>query len=203
MDFLENAWFFILAGGPVMWPLLAVSLWLWTLIMAKSLWLWRTGREHIDLVLATQCLLGKASPPPPETGPMAGALEYFMAQPGRGGKADLSLWEMSVRHQAPRLWRHMDAILILAAAAPLLGLLGTVTGMIDTFEVIGIFGTGNAQAMAGGISEALITTQTGLMVAIPGVLAGWALRRGVRKQINRLLSFQRAVASWLESREAF
>jgi len=50
-----------------------------------------------------------------------------------------------------------------------MGLLGTVTGMIATFDSIAIFGTGNTRAMAGGISEALITTQTGLLVAIPGV----------------------------------
>ena len=53
--------------------------------------------------------------------------------------------------------------------APLLGLLGTVTGMMSTFEVMSLFGTGNAKGMAGGISEALITTQTGLIVAIPGL----------------------------------
>jgi hypothetical protein len=56
---------------------------------------------------------------------------------------------------------------VLAAVAPLLGLLGTVTGMIATFDVLAVFGTGNAKAMAGGISEALITTQTGLLVALP------------------------------------
>ena len=64
---------------------------------------------------------------------------------------------------------HFAFIRILAGVAPLLGLLGTVTGMMATFDVITIFGTGNAKAMAGGISVALITTQTGLMVSIPGL----------------------------------
>ena len=66
---------------------------------------------------------------------------------------------------------------ILAAIAPLLGLLGTVLGMIETFDVIAMFGTGNARAMAGGISVALITTQTGLLVAIPGLLMSNRLGR--------------------------
>jgi len=202
VEFFDRAWGFILAGGPVMWPLLAVSLWLWTLILAKALWLWRTGRERVDLGLAVDCLLGNAQPPEARRGPLSGALDYYLNQPYHGGRADLILWEVAVRHQGPRLWRHIETILVLAAAAPLLGLLGTVTGMIDTFQVICMFGTGNAQSMASGISEALVTTQTGLLVAIPGVLAGWGLRRAVRRQINRLLAFQKAVGSWLESKEA-
>ena len=54
--------------------------------------------------------------------------------------------------------------------APLLGLLGTVTGMINTFQAITLFGTGDPTRMAGGISQALVTTQLGLYVAVPTVL---------------------------------
>jgi biopolymer transport protein ExbB len=75
--------------------------------------------------------------------------------------------------------------------------------MIQTFDVIRIFGTGNAQAMASGISEALITTQTGLLVAIPGLLAGHALRRQIKKNQMQLVSFQQAVTRWLKSEEAY
>ena len=59
---------------------------------------------------------------------------------------------------------------ILAAIAPLLGLLGTVTGMISTFQSITLFGTGDPKLMAGGISQALVTTVLGLVVAIPLIL---------------------------------
>jgi biopolymer transport protein ExbB len=59
----------------------------------------------------------------------------------------------------------------LAAVAPLLGLLGTVSGMISTFDVITELGAGNPKLLSGGISEALVTTKFGLLVAIPGVLA--------------------------------
>jgi biopolymer transport protein ExbB len=59
---------------------------------------------------------------------------------------------------------------VLAAVAPLLGLLGTVTGMIATFQSITLFGTGDPKLMAGGISTALVTTVLGLVAAIPLVL---------------------------------
>lgn len=72
---------------------------------------------------------------------------------------------------------------MLAAIAPLLGLLGTVTGMIDTFHVITLHGTGDPRMMSGGISEALITTQTGLLVAIPGLyMKGFLDRRACNLQ---------------------
>ena len=63
-----------------------------------------------------------------------------------------------------------DLSKIIAAVAPLMGLLGTVTGMIITFQAITIFGAGDPKAMAGGISSALVTTVLGLLVAIPTVL---------------------------------
>jgi len=72
--------------------------------------------------------------------------------------------------EAPALERGLSSIKILAVIAPLLGLLGTVTGMIETFQSITIFGTGDAKLMAGGISQALITTVLGLVVAIPLIL---------------------------------
>lgn len=74
--------------------------------------------------------------------------------------------------EAPRLERFGTLIAITAAVAPLLGLLGTVTGMISTFDVITEYGTGDPKLLAGGISEALVTTKLGLVVAIPALLLG-------------------------------
>lgn len=71
---------------------------------------------------------------------------------------------------AQRLRRGLSALSIFAAVSPLLGLLGTVTGMIETFQVITLFGAGDPRLMSGGISQALITTQLGLSVAIPLLL---------------------------------
>jgi len=69
--------------------------------------------------------------------------------------------------ETPRVQRGLSIIKILAVVAPLLGLLGTVTGMIQTFQSITLFGTGDPKLMAGGISQALVTTVLGLMAAIP------------------------------------
>jgi biopolymer transport protein ExbB len=66
--------------------------------------------------------------------------------------------------------RGLPTVAVLAAVSPLLGLLGTVTGMIETFQSITLFGTGDPKLMSGGISQALVTTQLGLSVAIPLVL---------------------------------
>lgn len=82
---------------------------------------------------------------------------------------ELKLDEAILR-EAPSLEKWQGGIKVLAAVAPLLGLLGTVTGMIATFQAITLFGTGDPKLMAGGISQALVTTVLGLCVAIPLVL---------------------------------
>ncbi|MBU0483149.1 MAG: MotA/TolQ/ExbB proton channel family protein [Proteobacteria bacterium] len=79
--------------------------------------------------------------------------------------------------------RFGNFILVIAAVAPLLGLLGTVTGMISTFDVITVHGTGDPKLLSGGISEALITTMFGLLVAIPLLLLG-NLSRGWAENIK-------------------
>jgi len=76
----------------------------------------------------------------------------------------------AVLKEVPRINRHLSLLKIVAAVAPLLGLLGTVTGMIITFQAITLFGAGDPRLMAGGISQALITTVLGLSVAIPVLL---------------------------------
>ena len=86
----------------------------------------------------------------------------------------------------PKLERFLPFIALTAAAAPLLGLLGTVTGMIETFNLITIFGTGDAKSLSGGISEALITTALGLCVAIPALLLHGLLARMARQKIGDL-----------------
>ena len=72
--------------------------------------------------------------------------------------------------ETPAIRRRLSTLKVLAGVAPLLGLLGTVTGMVETFDVITLFGSGDAKLMAGGISQALVTTALGLTVAIPILL---------------------------------
>ena len=75
---------------------------------------------------------------------------------------------------------------MIATVAPLLGLLGTVTGMIRTFQSITLFGAGDPRMMAGGISEALMTTMLGLVAAIPLVLLHAALANNTKKIVDTL-----------------
>jgi len=90
--------------------------------------------------------------------------------------------ESALLAEAPKLERSLSLLGALAGVAPLLGLLGTVSGMIATFDTISAAGTTNPRLLSGGISEALITTQLGLMVAIPLLLAHAWLRRWVERR---------------------
>ena len=165
-------------GGWIMGPLVVVSVVMWTLIIdrlrdfrgltAGDL----DGRAAVDAVAA-----GDGAALDGRTGLRARLVREFLAE--RTGRAPLDreiLAECALRLRR-QLDRGLAPITVLAAVAPLLGLLGTVLGMIETFDVISVFGTGNARALAGGISVALITTQTGLLVAIPGLIMANRLAR--------------------------
>ncbi len=102
--------------------------------------------------------------------------------------------ESALLAEAPRLERSLSMLGALAGVAPLLGLLGTVSGMIATFDTISTAGTGNPRLLSGGISEALITTQLGLMIAIPLLLAHawlsrWVQRREAMLEYNAIQAF--------------
>ncbi len=91
--------------------------------------------------------------------------------------------------------RGLPTVAVLAAVSPLLGLLGTVTGMIETFQSITLFGTGDPKLMSGGISQALITTQLGLAVAIPLVLFHSLLVGRANRIVEKLGKFSSDIVS--------
>ena len=93
--------------------------------------------------------------------------------------------------EMPKLTRFLTIVKIISVVAPLMGLLGTVTGMINTFQAITLFGTGDPKLMAGGISTALVTTVLGLVVAIPTTLI-YALLNTRSKAIVSILQEQSA-----------
>lgn len=103
---------------------------------------------------------------------------------------ELKLGE-AILKELPRLQRGILFIKVISVVAPLLGLLGTVTGMIQTFQAITLFGTGDPQTMAGGISQALVTTVLGLTVAIPTVLLH-TIVSGRSRDITQILQEQSA-----------
>ena len=85
--------------------------------------------------------------------------------------------------------RRLPLLAVIATAAPLMGLLGTVVGMVKTFALITVFGTGNAGKLAGGISEVLVATELGLLVAIPALVAHGFLAHLIHKKLAMLESY--------------
>jgi len=97
----------------------------------------------------------------------------------------------AILKESPKINSGLSLLKIIAMVAPLLGLLGTVTGMIIVFQAITIYGAGDPKAMAGGISSALVTTVLGLVVAIPTLLLHTMLS-GKAKQLLHVLEQQTA-----------
>ena len=105
--------------------------------------------------------------------PLGRVLKIYQDNPDSDPESmELKLAE-GILKEGPKLNAWVMFIKIIATSAPLLGLLGTVTGMIQTFQAITLYGAGDPQTMAGGISQALVTTVLGLVVAIPTVFLHW------------------------------
>jgi len=166
----------IKAGGLLMWPLLICSI-LSLAIILERLWFLQTRR-----IIPTQ-LVARV-----RAWDEAGALDANILNKLRAGSPlgrilaaglanrhqDREVMKESVeevgRHEVHDLERFLNALGTIAVITPLLGLLGTVIGMIKVFEVITALGIGDPGVLAEGISEALITTATGLTIAIPSLM---------------------------------
>jgi biopolymer transport protein ExbB len=178
---------YLQAGGPVMPPLAGISLAMWLLIINRALFFRRLHRRNMPFQTARDHLREGRLPDRREySGAIALLVTHFLQARSGERLLDRFILEETVQRLNRSLSDHLQVIGVLAAVAPLLGLLGTVTGMIATFDIMAVFGTGNAKAMAGGISEALITTQTGLLVAIPGLYMKGFLDRRARNLQQRI-----------------
>lgn len=176
---------FFQAGGPVMYPLSVVAI--LALLLSLERWLTFTRRGRVskkfiqkifDLVDQKQFEAAYNLAKSQNTC-MGNAMAAILANVPRCSRisAEKALRETMLREQ-PLLERRMGFVGALGSSAPLLGLLGTVTGMISLFKVITDVGTNDAKVLAGGIAEALITTETGLIIAIPVLLLhGWLTER--------------------------
>ena len=184
MELLYGATEYLLQGGWVMVPLIACSVVMWTLIGERLYFFHSLTRRDIRIRDAIAMFEEKRA-----TGEGRGLRARLVAHcskemTGRPGLDKRILYYCALK-QRPVLTRHLAAIAVLASVAPLLGLLGTVIGMVDTFDVLAVFGTGNVKGLASGISVALITTQSGLLVAIPGLLlSGYLYRRAARLEMR-------------------
>ena len=165
------------SGGVVMIPLAFVALCLVVLVTDRFFVLLRQGHHSLrfcDRVLAL-CGEGRFE----DAGHLAerakGILSQTLSVCLAHRNSPPALLDDAIQetflHEFPKLERFLPSIRMLSSVAPMLGLLGTVTGIITTFDVITVMGGGQPRLMAGGIAEALMTTATGLAIAIPGLLA--------------------------------
>ena len=180
-------------GGPIVWPILAISIIAVAIVVERSVFLWRR-RMDVEGVMGR--IAAWAAEQKWEL--CQSACEKLRDKPiARVVAAGLGCRRMqreemenalqeAILREVPDMERALSTLGMLAAIAPLLGLLGTVTGMIDTFHVITQHGTGDPRMMSGGISEALVTTMLGLSVAIPIMLAHTLLNRTVDNHIGQM-----------------
>jgi biopolymer transport protein ExbB len=179
-------------GGWVMWPLLLCSILALGIALERA-WTLRESRVIPDHLVAQVWQLLKAN----DLGEEKLAAVRASSPLGRVLAAGLALREAPRdvmkeriedigRHVSHDLERNLNALGTIAAIAPFLGLLGTVSGLIRVFSSIDAEGLGNPAALAGGISEALITTFAGLALAIPALVAYRHFRGRVLELVLRI-----------------
>ncbi len=165
---LDSVEAIIAAGGPVLYLILIIAFLLWLLILERY---WFLTWEH------------------PKN------LSYCLNRWTEQSK--LNWYGLKIRDElistlSLALHNHVNTIKTLIALCPLLGLLGTVMGMIEVFDVLAITGTGNARAMANSISQATIPTMAGMVVALSGMYFSVDISRRVKNESFRLKEdFQR------------
>jgi biopolymer transport protein ExbB len=174
------------AGGPVVWPIVGVALIALIIVVTRAWYLNRVhaNTDHFMNEVNTMAARGDWAAADDMVArhakrhlPVIEVIKAGLAVRDRDRETQESVLQEAILHQLPSIERGLSVLAVLGAVAPLLGLLGTVTGMINTFRVITLFGTSDPKLMSGGISEALVTTELGLMVAIPVMLMHTLLSR--------------------------
>ncbi len=169
-------WELFKAGGPIMWPLLALAILALGIILER---LWSLRRATIlpagvtdqVLTLVREQRVGSEHIASLRThSPLGRVLATVLTERKRPHDILVSRTEDTGRQVVHGLSRWLNTLGTIAIVSPLVGLLGTVTGMIRMFLVITEFGVGDASRLAGGIGEALMTTAFGLVVAIPAYI---------------------------------
>jgi biopolymer transport protein ExbB len=155
-DFME-------LGGPVLYVIAMVILWMWVLILERIIYFRTAHHQHVAVESAVW--LGRQE------------RTSWHAEQVRAGM---------VSRIAVAAHGSIPMIKTMVALCPLLGLVGTVTGMIDVFDVLAIAGTGNARSMAAGVSKATIPTMAGMVGALSGVFAAALISRTAARAVKDL-----------------
>ena len=155
-DFLE-------LGGNVLLLIMLITLVLWALIYERYSYFRGPFRQLVDEHMA-----------------------HWQARGDHGSWAARRIREQLISDARLKADANIAYIKVLVALAPFLGLLGTVTGMIEVFDVMALTGSGNARAMAAGISKATLPTMAGMVVALSGLFFTNALERKAGREVNQL-----------------
>ena len=162
-NLLEHLQELLERGGPVVGVIFLVSVLMWALILERYWFIYISHPQRMRV-----------------------AVERWAQRTDHTSWYAQRIREGLIAEVTSSLRRFLLPIETLTAILPLLGLLGTVTGMIKTFDVIMLFGTGNARGLAAGISEALITTTAGLVTAITGLYFSVHLRHRADAERHKL-----------------
>jgi len=180
-------WELVRAGGPFMWPIIVCSI-AAVGILLERLWTLQRKRvlpqeliKKISQLAETNQVNPKVIEALEKNSPLGRVLAAALANRDRGREIMMERVQDTGRHVVHELERFLNTLGTIASISPLLGLLGTVTGIIRAFNAVMLGGMGDPRLLAGGISEALITTAGGLAVAIPSFIAFRYLRGKVER----------------------
>lgn len=153
-NILDSLSAFMAQGGILMYAIAALTLWMWILVFERVLFL--KGALKADVQYS---------------------LSIWEARTERKSWNAHQIRNAMISRMNEKIDNNLDMITALVAMCPLMGLLGTVTGMIEVFSVLSLSGGGDAKSMAGGVSKATIPTMSGMVAAISGVFANTYLQR--------------------------
>ena len=154
---------FFEAGGPVLWGILLVTMIMWTLIIERF-WYFKNLMPSLT----------------------NDALNQWSTVSSKGDWYSMRIRDQIISEVSAETRKFILTIETMMQILPLLGLLGTVVGMIKVFDVMTFFGTGNARLMASGVSQATIPTMAGLVAAISGLYIANLLKRKAEDEINKI-----------------
>ena len=163
MDALAAIKAFVNQGGDVLLLIAALTFVMWTLIFERVWYFHSSLKKDVQ-----------------------GALDAWEARPERKSWNAHQVRYALISRVSEKVNSNLDMIATLVALAPLLGLLGTVTGMIEVFNVLAVTGGGDAKSMAGGVSKATIPTMAGMVAALSGVFGNTYVTRTAERE-NQLL----------------
>ena len=163
MSLLDSIQQFLSTGGDVLWIILFVSICLWSLIAERLLYF-----KCVYPLQSRQWIV------------------QWECRADKNSQSALFIRQYLISEAKISMGKTVPAIKMLVALCPLLGLLGTVTGMIHVFDVMAVTGTGNARAMASGVSQATIPTMAGMVIAIAGLYFSKRIEQRVSEETHHL-----------------